>query len=67
MVSGLNFSWFSNTLYFSTICFKIHGRIKDFRLERKKKNRQEMFLVSRFHAQIVFFLVVGGHMPQTAA
>jgi hypothetical protein len=21
MVSGLNFSWFSHTLYFSTICF----------------------------------------------
>jgi hypothetical protein len=26
-----------------------------------------VFLVSRFHAKIVFFLFVGGHMPQTPA
>jgi hypothetical protein len=25
----------------------------------------EIFLVLRFHAKIVFFLFVGGHMPQT--
>ena len=53
--------------------FKIHGhiRISGFQVRVKNNNnrggwaRREFFLVSRFHAKVVFFLFVGGHTPQT--
>jgi hypothetical protein len=67
MVSGLNFSWFSQQYI-----FKIQGHIQDFRLKLKKiiiggLSEARNFLVSRFHAKIVFFLFVGRHTPQTSA